>query len=627
MNRLTLALITIAVFGLAMAFSHTADARSPMPRPPVNPPVETFQCEVPKLMDAEARKPFDERNRCMKSFADQWFQRHPDTIATYSRLYQLYAYGFADDLRGSPDAGAWVEKHPTDFGRRSITLTEAQVREQLRFAQAAPVPIRGVLERFFVDRDNKRLFVTSSEEGLVSVDISKRFQFSKQGASGHRQMTDFFVYNSTIAFAEEKSEDGLSADLIVLDISDRVSPTEITRLRSVIPSATPTPTYFTSTPSRAPTFLEYVHIIEGRALTDSCQQAASRTFHQPNIHCYLDGRCFETVRSQTRQGRCTTQPAALQQPRRQVRPQRRRVSPDRDFMMEDSMPTTRGGSVGSLDGAAQERRRPTPRSAASAPSAPAAEAEAEAGPMPQGGQGGAGSLTGMLAYNNHLYVLSGDHGQANGWLLTFDVSNPRSPSLRQVLQVENGPEALQRHDNLLLIAGRDALVTASVAQPGQTRVLGEHRQFCPVNYDPVVVRGSTAYRTIIVDRPWAQCQSQMEVIDLSRPHEPRVQFSANIARPRGLAVLGDRLFVANETVGVLVYDITDPNAIRNITTWQLPNVKDLVVSDFDLYALTSTQIDVFPIAPLYLARGWEKKADEVRPITVVGSRPRNVVRF
>ena len=255
------------------------------------------------------------------------------------------------------------------------------------------------------------------------------------------------------------------------------------------------------------------------------------------------------------------------------------------------------------------------------------EMAADEAAMPSGGAGGAGSLSQMMMYGRTLYVLSGAHGQNEGWLTTFDVTNPRRPAIAHVIKLDNGPEALQRHDNLLLIAGRDALVTASLGLSTSPRLLGEYRQDCPVTFDPVVVQGSVAYRTIIVDQPMSACSSRLEVIELSQPHQPVLRTTRALGRPRGLAVLGERLFIADEQRGLHVFDLTDAVNPSQVGTFQLPAVMDLIISGFDLYALTPGKVETYYVGPLF-ERGLNAGTgfERVKGVTTVERRDNVRVR-
>ena len=371
--------------------------------------------------------------------------------------------------------------------------------------------------------------------------------------------------------------------MVVLDISDRSDPQEIRRLPGVLPTVSRPALTGSKIPDRPPTFDEYRAIRRGKLYFSQCGHPPTVSTHAGQ-HCRPDGSCYRQVQQSepTEEGSC-------------------------------ERGTVQAGRPGGMGRAGRTAPRPRPRAQRAAPAPTemgAAEMEdvmavdemgagAPQPDAPRGGEGGAGSLSQMMVHESTLFVLSADENLDRGWLSSFDISDPTHPRLSHVIGLDNGPEALQIHDNLLLIAGRDALVTASVASSDGPRLLGERRQNCPVNFDPVVVEGSIAYRTIIVDQRRSRCRSRLEVIDLSQPHRPNLRTAEAIDRPRSLVVLGDRLFVADERRGVRVFDLTDPVAPSHTTTWQLPGVKDLVISDFDLYAMTPDKIETFYIAPLY----------------------------
>src|SRR5690606_5374139 len=111
--------------------------------------------------------------------------------------------------------------------------------------------------------------------------------------------------------------------------------------------------------------------------------------------------------------------------------------------------------------------------------------------------------------------------------------------------------------------------------------------------------GAIGYRTIIVQGRRINCSSRLEVIDLSQPHQPVLRTTYPLASPRGLSVLGERLFVADEYQGVVVVDLADPVTPSLVGAWPVPGVKDMVLSDFDLYAMSGSEIKTFYVGPLY----------------------------
>ncbi len=572
--------IALATGVAVVASALPVDARM-APRPVQNQVV--YQCEVPVEAARSVQMAYAEYYECVDPIVDEWLKGYPEQAAVLAEQYAIWKSSRDHDLRDRSEAARFVRNHPVDFTSREVSLTARQVESMGPNSSSDPAKVRGAFQRFFVDRSAERLFLSTDEEGLVSLDISQRYEFAVEGAMGSAGGMDFFVVDQKTALMEEDNEKLGARDLVVLDISDRSNPSEIHRLEGALPNVGRSSRQFRRIPNRPPTFDEYRAIREGKFAPADCGNAPTVSTHRDQ-RCRPDGTCYREVRrsSPTDEGHCERRTV-------QARPTQGRV---------------RGGHGG---GGRMRSAQSQPARSAAAPTAPEMEetlgamGEADGAPAeaPRGGEGGAGSLSQMMVHESTLFVLSADHGLDRGWLTSFDISEVRRPRLKHLIALDNGPEALQRHDNLLLVAGRDALVTASVASNDGPRILGERRQRCPVNFDPVVVQGSIAYRTIIVDQPWSTCSSRLEVIDLSQPHQPTLRTTESIARPRGLAVMDHRLFVADESHGVRVFDITDPVSPKHATTWRLPNVKDLVLSDFDLYAMTPNRIETYYVGPLY----------------------------
>ena len=633
------------------------DARRFMPQP-LPPPAAsgptTFLCDTPVDAPASVRMAYQEYYACATPILDGWLAEHADALDSLEVLYAQWLEGRRHDLRDQPAAAQWTRRHRVDFTPEEVQLTARQMERMGPDRQGVPVQVPGILQRLFVDRASERLFLTSSSEGLLSIDISQRYAFRYEGAVGSSGATDFFIVDGRTAYVEETSEEGGNRDLVVLDISDRSAPREIYRLHGILPASGGSTTFRTAMAKHRPTFAQYRLVREGLMGTQGCGAPPTVSTH-PGVRCRPDGSCFRRESfAEAPEGAFCERVVAAPRPVPMARPGRPMPRPEpgvfEDEVVTRPMPRRAAGAV-DLDSAGVGMGRgaggagsaprsleassgapaPTPMpSAAPAQRAPVADARAEAPrsrsaaeeAAPAGGAGGAGSLSQMMVVGSTLYVLSADHGIAEGWLTSFDISRPQRPTVAHVIRLDNGPEALQRHDSLLLIAGRDALVTASVAIANAPRLLGEYRQVCPVNFDPVVVQGSVAYRTIIVDQPRSMCSSRMEIIELSQPHQPMVRSQIPLQRPRGMAVLGERLFLADEREGVHFFDITDGVNPRLVATWAQRGVMDLVISGFDLYALSPDRVVTRYLGPLYGPhRNLQQAADQVDAITTVVSGP------
>jgi len=560
-----------------------------------------YTCEIPTRPPAEVRKAFAKHHKCSNGHFDPWLKKYPEEVKQLEALYQAWRSSRTHDLRGTKVAANWVRNYPVKFTDRKVELTAAQVETLLPLQNSDPVLVEGGFERLFVDRDNRRLFLTSAEEGLVSINIAKRYAFQKEGKVGAAGAKDFFILDATTAVLEEPNPKGGNRDLVVLDISDRENPKEIARLVGAIPEVTGIPgrTFHapkTRTPApprehdSPPTFDQYRMMREGTSRVPSCGALpdfkTSTERHRDvdvKIHCRPDGSCYTTeYRENADTGICT----AIVQPEPMGRPMIGRSGGD--FSMDDGVRFKSSAAA------------PTTSSEKSGMPRPSVRSQGVPEPIPDGGSGGAGSLSQMMLHGKTLYVLSASHSGAHGWLTSFDLTQKREPKIVHVMQLNNGPEALQRHDNLLLVAGRDAVITASLGIQKKPRLLGEFRQDCPVNYDPIVVQGSIGYRTIIVRGRRINCTSRLEVIDLSRPHQPILRHTVPLSQPRGLAVMGKRLYIADQGFGgVKIFDITDEVIPEEIGMWGMPGVKDLVLSDFDLYAMSGSEVQTFFVGPLY----------------------------
>ena len=588
-----------------------------------------YICQLPIEGTEAVQESFGEYYECVEPEVDKWLAQHPREVERLRFHYELWEFSRDHDLRDRDAAREFVEAHPVDFSERDVELTAEQIEAQTPQVETQPAGIDGMFQRFFIDRSAARMFLTTDSEGLVSLDISQRYDFDVEGAVGEAGAEDFYVIDDETAVVEEPSDAGHARDLVVLDISDRSDPREIHRLHGVLPNMDETNVSVRSLPDRPPTFEEYRAIREGHFRIRDCGQPPSVTSYH-NQHCRPDGTCYllerhrtplsgATCERATNRQRLTHRRAAPRTPRQQRRHGRigrgatgsAAPSPQPESTTAEMDTADDAGPVeffGDVDTGSADRVE-------------AAERVESADAMPEGGAGGAGSLSQMMVHDSMLFVLSADHDEETGWLSTFDISDPREPTPMHLIGLDNGPEALQAHEELLLVAGRDALLVASVADREGPRLLGERRQRCPVNFDPVVMEGSTAYRTVIIDNPRTRCRSRLEVIDLKKPYAPRLRTTESINRPRGLAVLGDRLFVADERTGVRLFDITDRTDPEQVHTWRIPGVKDLVISDFDLYALTSDKISTLYVGSLF-ERGVSLKSSaadvQVHPTVVRG---------
>lgn len=552
-----------------------------------------WQCDVAIEPSAEIRQSFTDYydsfepfQECNAPFIDQWFNQFPDVIATYDAAYAQLQAAEARDLRGLPAAAEVVQIHPFQPEASEVFLTAAEIADlEPSFGNTA-LDFPGAYQKFFVDSAADILYLTSSDAGLGAIDISTRYDFKEVGRGLEANADDLYIVNSAIGYVEEKNTAGF-ADLVVYDVSDPANPTQIVRVANAIVSPALEGEVYTSwsywqggVPNLPPSFDVYMIAREGQFTFSQCNELSPiYPWNDEQVHCEADGQCTSPRRfNQAIPGNSTCAERPLEE--------------DPAF----------GGWFGfnsALD----------------------AESAAPASATERGGQGGAGSLTQMMAIGNTLYVLGAGGWSQNGFLNTFDISNPSAPVLVDVMALDNMPEALTKHDNLLLVAGLNGMAVVSIGEAQNPSLLSEFIPDCPQPAfgDPIVVKEDVVLRTVLGDNCW-WLGPRMEVIDLEDPANPTLIQNISLSSPMGVALLGDVLYIADIWEGVLVYDVRDPRAPRRLGVMESEQPKDLIIDGFDLYTLSETQIGVHYIAPLYEAQV-ASEALQLRVDDLVGYTP------
>lgn len=542
-----------------------------------------FVCNVPVDAPADIQAnwaAWHEQNaiwkQCNLDAGQDWLAAYPETVARWQALYGLMKSSGNLDLRGTAAASTWSGSHIMLGTAPPVSLTAAQVEDGRPVQSGTALEFPGPYNKFFIDQASETMYLTSQVDGLTAIDISARYNFvQKGGAAGGTALDDLYVYNDTYAFAEGRV-DGAYGDLLILDISDPSNPVEVGRLEGAIVSPFPwgDSGYYQGTwwdnvggshPSQPPSFLSYTALMDGGFTFSGCTAQApdwQLTSNALGITCDEAGDCtgLRFVDAFIVDAGCVTR---------------------EQFEAQRDMGFDRGG-MGVL----------TMR----------AEMDAVAGSAspPGGGTGGAGSLTQMMIAGSTLYVLGTQDGDPTGYLNVFDLSDPAMPTQVAILTLDNMPEALFATRNLLLVAGRQGLMTLSIAEPGKPRIIGEYRDPCPRASDPVRVRGNIAYRTVGEGSCWWGSDSpRLEVFDIQDPVNPSLLASVTLREPMGMTILGDLLYVADRQTGIRVFDIGKAEVPNQTGLLKVSEPKDLIMNHFDLYSLSDYQVSAFYLGPLY----------------------------
>jgi hypothetical protein len=91
--------------------------------------------------------------------------------------------------------------------------------------------------------------------------------------------------------------------------------------------------------------------------------------------------------------------------------------------------------------------------------------------------------------------------------------------------------------------------------------------------DPVVVKGNYAYVTVRSGRTCGGEINQLDVVDITNLSSPFIARSYNMHNPHGLGVDGNLLFICDGTVGLKVFNNTNPLEVGDHLMHQFQNIQ------------------------------------------------------
>lgn len=176
--------------------------------------------------------------------------------------------------------------------------------------------------------------------------------------------------------------------------------------------------------------------------------------------------------------------------------------------------------------------------------------ESGGGGNPSTGVGQGGSMARFAITKDHLYVVSNEN------LNSYNVTNDANPVFRNIQKVGNGDlETVFPRENNLFIGSMNGMHIMDISNPGTPNFVSTYQHV--VACDPVVADDRYAYVTLrsISNGRCFNNINQLEVIDLENLRSPRVINTINMVSPKGLGILGDKLFVCDDVLKMM--DLTN----------------------------------------------------------------------
>lgn len=197
------------------------------------------------------------------------------------------------------------------------------------------------------------------------------------------------------------------------------------------------------------------------------------------------------------------------------------------------------------------------------------------------GQGG--SFATFTLKGDYLYTV--DQRKLTSFLI--EGAHQENPSFVNTVNVGFGIETLFGFGENLFIGSNNAMYIYGLENPESPdlKSVSNHFRAC----DPVVANETNAFVTI---RGGSRCggnSNQLKVYDILDVENPILLLDKNLIQPKGLALYGKYVFVAD--TAIRVFDISDiANGNISLVTKIDQNVNDLIIRDNHMFAIGDTGI-------------------------------------
>ena len=214
------------------------------------------------------------------------------------------------------------------------------------------------------------------------------------------------------------------------------------------------------------------------------------------------------------------------------------------------------------------------------------------------GSGRGGSMARFAVVDDYLYCI--DYTQ----LYVFEIDNPAAPRLVSRVNIGWGIETLFPYQDYLFIGGQNGMFIYSRKNPELPEYVStfQHIRAC----DPVVVEDSIAYVTLRGGTRCGQVVSALHVVDVKNLFNPKILNSYPLPQPMGLDVRWKIAYVCDDSAGVYILNVIDPNNIRELARISEQFGYDTILSNWLLIVASRNSISFYNVAnpqsPIFLSR-------------------------
>jgi hypothetical protein len=185
--------------------------------------------------------------------------------------------------------------------------------------------------------------------------------------------------------------------------------------------------------------------------------------------------------------------------------------------------------------------------------------------------GTGGSLARFAIVGNFLYTID------QTTLSTIDISQPSQPQALEPLTVGQGVETIFPLNDFLFLGTQSGMLIYQISPDGRPVFVSSYQHV--VSCDPVVANQQYAYVTLRVSgcrQAAAGAADLLEIIDIADIRNPAVVASYGMDNPLGLGLDGQTLFVCLGAGGIKVFDVSQPQNLRELAHIRPLNAIDVI---------------------------------------------------
>ena len=169
----------------------------------------------------------------------------------------------------------------------------------------------------------------------------------------------------------------------------------------------------------------------------------------------------------------------------------------------------------------------------------------------------AGSYSTMLVIKDKLYLVNATT------IKTFDITDPAIPKLIKESNLGFDIESLFSYDGLLLVGSKRGMYILELDDRGipKQKSFTNYNNIEICSRDPIVARENLAYVTLSSE-DFEDCErfalDELRVFNITDPAKPVLLETIKMAKPKGLGLGRATLYICDETDGLVLFDITNP---------------------------------------------------------------------